>query len=318
MKFRTEIEKQDFPWEIGHGDHVLSLGSCFAERMGARLAGAKIPTTINPLGIAYQPMAISRQLALALSDSAPEARELNGLWHAFELHSSFNHPDEAVFTHEVKKALNSLKTAWHQANVVMLTFGTAWVYRRKDNDEWVCNCHKYPAAFFEKELLSVDGIVEEWKKLFEAFPSKNFLLTVSPVRHTKDSLRLNSLSKSCLRLAAHQLSAALPNVAYFPSYEIMMDDLRDYRFYESDLIHPNEMAEQYIWDFFSKSFFSTKTQQLIHSWGKVQQSLQHRPFQQESDAYQHFLQKLEQQLRDLSTELDVKKELAEVLLKIKK
>jgi hypothetical protein len=286
--------------------------------MGARLAEAKIPTTINPLGIAYHPLAVSRQVELALHDEAPEARERDGLWHAFDLHSRFNQLDEKTFREEVKQGLNAFKMAWEQATVVILTFGTAWAYRRNDNQELVSNCHKYPGSFFTKELLSVEAIVKKWSTLIQQFPAKKFLLTVSPVRHTKDRLPMNSVSKATLRLATHALVESLPNAYYFPSFEIMMDDLRGYRYFGQDLIHPNNMAEEYIWSVFSDSFFSTKTQQLIHKWGKVQSSLQHRPFQQDSLVHQQFLAKLDQQLADLSTEMDVEKELKELRLLQKK
>lgn len=318
MKFRTEIEKQSFSWEIRHQDRLLSLGSCFAERIGGKLVEAKFENEVNPGGIAYHPLAIARQVELALAEEAPEARELNGLWHAFEMHSRFNDPEKGIFEQKVNGGLSILKKGWEQADTILLTWGTAWVYRRNDNKELVSNCHKYPAAFFTKELLTVERIVEAWQRLMKAFPQKQFLLTVSPVRHTKDSIPLNSLSKSILRVASQQLVDMLPNVSYFPSFEIMMDDLRDYRFYESDLIHPNEMATQYIWEKFSESFFSTSTQQLIHKWGKLQSSLQHRPFQTDTVAYQAFLTKLEQQLLDLSTQLDLKEELEKVRLRQKK
>jgi hypothetical protein len=269
---------------------------------------------INPLGIAYHPLAVVRHVKMALEGNTPEVLENQGLWHAFDLHSRFNQGNEEDFRQEVESSLNTFKTAWEKANIIILTFGTAWVYRRNDNQQWVSNCHKYPASFFTKELLSVDIIGEEWKKLIEAFPHKKFLLTVSPILHTKVRLPLNSVSKATLRLATHSLTENLPNAFYFPSFEIVMDDLRGYRYFEEDLIHPNNMAENYIWSVFSKSFFSTKTQQLIHKWGKVQSSLQHRPFQQNSAGHQQFLMKLEQQLLDLSTKLEVEGELKKVRL----
>lgn len=318
MKFRTEIEKQDFSWEIGHQDRILSLGSCFAERIGGRLANAKIPTVVNPLGIVYHPLAMARQVELALAGDMPEAQAYKGLWHAFELHSRFNQMEEDAFKQVVQNGLVEFNAAWEQANIIILTFGTAWVYRRNDNQQLVNNCHKYPASFFTKELLSVDTIVETWQKLMEAFPQKKFLLTVSPIRHTKDRLPLNSVSKSTLRLATHILTERLSNAFYFPSFEIVMDDLRGYRYFEQDLIHPNNMAEDYIWSVFSESFFSTESQQLIHTWGKLQTSLQHRPFQQESAAHHRFLAKLELQLMDLSTKLDLEEELQQVRLSQKK
>jgi len=315
MKFRTEIQIPPSDWHIHHSDRLLALGSCFAARIGKRLADAKFDISINPLGIAYHPLAISQHIHWITENRVPESIERDGIWHAFELHSSFNRLNKADFEENVQTEFANMSHAWVQANNVIVTFGTAWVYRRKDTAALVTNCHKYPAAFFEKELLTAEEIVAAWQHVMESFPQKRFLFTLSPIRHVKDSLSLNAVSKATLRLACHQL-AQLPNGSYFPSYEIVMDDLRDYRFFESDLIHPNEMATDYIWEKFSKSLFSTTTQQLIHKWDKIQQSLAHRPFQPDSAAYQQFLQNLAAKLQDLSTILPVEKELQEVRLRL--
>ncbi|NOS91126.1 MAG: GSCFA domain-containing protein, partial [Cyclobacteriaceae bacterium] len=198
--------------------------------------------------------------------------------------------------------------------VVILTYGTAFVYRRNDNHEIVANCHKMPSALFTKELLSAELILHSANETFDLLrklnPEIRIITTVSPVRHTKDTLQLNSVSKSILRLCAHELQKS--GIDYFPAYEIMMDDLRDYRFYKSDRIHPTEEAESYIIDKFGDQYFDRATKNLLVEWNTIRQALQHKPFQPTSSAHQTFLQKTLERLESIRHTIQVEEEITAI------
>ena len=319
MKFRTEISLAPSAHKVDHQQHVLAIGSCFAERIGHRLGKAKFSATVNPLGIAYHPLALLRHMEIAAGCatlSAPLVRA--ALWHSFDLHSSFSRLNKAEFDANVAAGIASASEGIDQADWLILTWGSAWGYRRKDEGEIVANCHKYPADFFQKELATVEEIVAGYSAFFQQqSPDQRVILTVSPVRHIKDGISQNALSKATLRLACHQLSEAFDQVHYFPAYELLIDDLRDYRFYADDLVHPSLVAEQYIWEGFGKCFFSPDTQKLIRQWTKLQKAFHHRPLQPASDAYRVFLEKLQQDLIGLSGTLNCEGELQEVAERLK-
>lgn len=314
MKFRTEISLKPSAHFIHHQQHVLAMGSCFAERMGARLLHNKFSATINPLGIAYHPMALLHHLRIAQGKAEVAApMERDGLWHSFDLHSSFSNLDKDSFAEAVKNAALASQKGLKQAEWLILTFGSAWGYRRKDTQALVTNCHKYPADFFQKELLPIEELVAGFSAFFQELPPhQQVILTVSPVRHLKDGIPENAVSKATLRLACHQLAEAFEQVQYFPAYEMLVDDLRDYRFYADDLAHPSSAAEAYIWEGFAKSFFSPDTQALITRWQKLQKALKHRPLQPQSSGYQTFLKKLLKDLETIQQAIPCEKEIMEV------
>ena len=300
------------------------MGSCFADRMGVRLKEAKIPTNSNPLGIVYNPISI-HNLLKSLWDNQYELRlrqSPHALWHSFDLHSSFSGFEEREIRKRIKATFADVHIELRKANLLIFTFGTAYVYRRKDTGDIVANCHKYPADFFEKSLLTVEEILAPFQDLFAQFfqhkPQLNIILTVSPIRHLKEGLANNTLSKSILRLACHQLSETFEEIAYFPAFEIMLDDLRDYRFYQDDFIHPTSFAEDYIWAQFVKHYFSDQAKHLLAKWEKIQKSLAHRPLQKHSDAHHQFLLKLLENLKSLNTLLDCQAEIEEVTQRLRK
>ncbi|MEL6589458.1 MAG: GSCFA domain-containing protein [Bacteroidota bacterium] len=319
MRFRTEIPASRSDFLLSYEQQILSLGSCFAERMGQRLIDSKFSALCNPLGICYHPLALSKLLRMGLGlISAPQLSyaEHMGLWHSFDLHGSFRALESGVLRSSIDQQLATLKAHLSKTDVLLLTLGTAWVYQEKESGKMVANCHKYPSARFAKRLLSVDEIVADYERLFADLrahrPDLQIILTLSPVRHERDTLVLNSVSKSVLRLAAHQLSESVAGVDYYPAYELVMDDLRDYRYYAEDLLHPNAQAEQYIWEHFGASYFDDKTQTLLKRWEKLRQGLSHRPFQPEGEAHQKFLQNLLTKLSDLGRELPLEAEIAEI------
>ncbi|GAB4412789.1 MAG: GSCFA domain-containing protein [Bacteroidia bacterium] len=319
MMLRTEWTPSPAQPQLGYADRLLALGSCFAGRMGQRLHDARFRIDVNPLGIAYSPLVLSRQL-LATLGAQPWAEPCydrrQGLWHSFDLHSSFGHSDRDQFDAQVARATATTRAALQEASVLLLTFGTAWTFFRQDSGEPVANCHRYPAAFFTRALGSVTQLTDACLAAFEALwhlrPGAQILLTVSPVRHTRATLEGNALSKATLRLACQQLQEASPQVYYFPAYELMIDDLRDYRFYADDLIHPSTLAETYIWEKFVQAHVSPADRRLLHDWEEVQRDLAHRPRQPGSAAHRRFLEQVLRKLQALAPHLDCTRELEQV------
>lgn len=318
MKFRTEISLPESSRRIDFHHRILGVGSCFAERIGGRLKENRFDSLINPLGIVYNPVSMIRLLLMSLEEKpevpARYAEHLHA-WHSFDLHSNFNRSHEETFTKDSLDALKATGEWLKKADWLILTMGTALVYRQKSDREVVSNCHKYPAEQFTRDLLTPAMISEAFYQLIRKIqavnPSLNILLTVSPVRHTKDGLTMNSTSKATLRLAAHQLTQSFDHVHYFPAYEIMMDDLRDYRYYEDDLIHPTTFAEDYIWEKFTTGFMSDETRKVMGEWAKIRRDLGHRPLNPWSPQYRGFLEKLLDKLEKVK-EFDCSEEINQV------
>ncbi len=323
--FRTPIEDIGSTFQITHTDKLITLGSCFAEEIGSRLLSSKFNIEANPFGTIFNPLSVFELIELSLEPSlAIEAGmiERDGMHYNLKFHSSFRNSSKEGLLEIINKKLEEVKSHLAQAKVLFITFGTAWIYETKAHEMLVANCHKLPQKQFNKRLLNVDEIVSAFFSLKEMIqpinPNLQIVLTVSPVRHTKETLTLNSASKSALRLACHYLADMSEDVHYFPSYEIMMDDLRDYRFYEKDMIHPNEQAIDYIWDVFSKAFFSKSTKQVITEWEKVRQSLNHRPFNPNNKRHQVFLNKTLTRLQSLKGRLNIEEEIKKVQSQLKK
>ncbi|MFT4664562.1 MAG: hypothetical protein ACI9VN_000389 [Patescibacteria group bacterium] len=296
--FRTKLPSLLYPIKINHQRPSLCLGSCFAEHMGKRLSKYQFPTLINPFGILYNPISIADQLHRVLKQDHYEADELfeqQGLWHHFLFHSRFSGRDKSQVLSTMNDQLQQTGLFLARTNQLIITLGTARVFIEKSRQEVVANCHKLPSSRFERKLLSVEECTNALASVFEKVsisnPKINIILTVSPIRHIRDGLLENQQSKSTLLLACAALQKQYDYVHYFPAWEIMMDDLRDYRFYDSDMIHPNETAIDYIWDYFKKGLFSEESIGLLAKLDKLIQASRHRPFQVESNAHQAFLRK---------------------------
>ena len=316
-RFRTELFLSPAPFQWGLANPVLALGSCFAEVMGKQLSAHKLPVRINPFGTIFNPLSIGKLLEASLSNQLPEGGwvERDGWWRHYDFHSRFTAPHREEVEAQISQALLNTHQFLHRTDVLLLTFGTAWVYQLKATGAVVANCHKVPAAHFEHHLLSINQIAEAFESAYRALkasrPTAQVILTVSPVRHTRDTLPLNQVSKATLRLACHHLTERWPDVHYFPSYELMIDDLRDYRFYQPDMIHPNEVAETYIWEKLA-TYLDAPTRAFIAEWADVQKALAHRPFQPDTPAYRQFLEKTLCTLEKLSARADVREEMEEV------
>ncbi len=307
MKFRTEINIPKQESLIDYNSNIVLFGSCFTENIETHFNHFKFNNTSNSHGIIFNPLAIEKAISDSVDNLKYTKNDLNfynDMWFSFNHHTRFSSDKEdkilTKINYEIQKSNISLETASH----IFITLGTARVYRFKETSDLVANCHKVSQKEFNNELLSIAEIVESLrstiKKIRSINPSATFLFTVSPVRHVKDGLAENSLSKAFLLSAIHEIIDN-KRIFYFPSFEIMMDDLRDYRFYKSDLIHPNEIAMEYIWGKFFNSWIDKKVYPIMEEVNGIQKSLQHKPFRIESKKHQEFLKKLKERINILET-----------------
>jgi hypothetical protein len=306
IKLQTKIDIADILKPIRYEHKIMALGSCFAANIGTRLSTLKYNIELNPFGIQYNPSSIANGL-LRLIDASPygltDLFEHQGLWHSFDHHGSFSGREQA----SVLLAMNQRLEATHQhlleTDVLILTLGTAWVFELASSGLVVNNCHKLPADLFKRQRLSVEAAVAALKGALEALwalrPEMQVLLTVSPIRHLKDGAIENQLSKSTLLLAVDTLQQAFSQLSYFPAYELMMDELRDYRFYARDLTHPNDLAVDYIWARFEAACLDKGEATLRNKIEKIMLAIHHRPIHPESPSHKSFLEKLYSEIRVL-------------------
>ena len=279
MKFRTEIEIAPLTARIGYRHRLLAVGSCFAEHIAGRLAAAKFRIAVNPTGVLFNPLSVAGTLHALLERRPVRREELHAdgeLWFHYDFHGSFSADDPDRALASMNAARQAGAEALEAADFVLLTFGTAWVYERDGGV--VANCHRQPAAAFVRRRLTVGEIVAACAPLFDgALAGKQIVLTISPVRHIGDGLPENALSKAILRVAAAELAERCPNVHYFPAYEIVTDDLRDYRFYADDLVHPAPQAIAYVWEQFAAAALDDEAQRLLPEVEAVVAAARHRP-----------------------------------------
>lgn len=320
MFFRTEIELPPNKWAISHQDRLFGIGSCFIEAMGRRLSENKFQIS-TPFATIFNPLSIFRLLRIAAQieevDEKLFIENQEGIAYHYDFHSSWRNRDIASLRAGIAEQLPAITDFLHKSQFVLITFGTAWVYELRDTHRVVANCHKMPATFFDKRLLSVEEIVQDFESLQSIFDTKQIILTVSPVRHLKDTLPLNAVSKSVLRLACHYLQEKYPNIYYFPAFELINDDLRDYRFYADDMLHIGSQGEEYIWNKFLKSCIRADSQEIISKWKKISASLKHQFFNTNTPAYQAFLEKVLKDLQAIATDIDVSEEITKISALIK-
>ncbi len=306
IKLQTTITVQQERDPIDYGSEVLLLGSCFVAHIGGKLDYYKFKTTINPFGIIFHPVAIERLVTRAINEEEFTEKDVfyhNEQWHCFDAHSTLSALKKEEFLCVLNDRLTLLKASIERATHIVLTVGTAWVYRHIASNEIVANCHKVPQKKFLKELLSVEAVTESIDKTVTLLkaenPSVKIITTVSPVRHLKDGFVENTLSKAHLISGVHQVVDPRQAIYYFPSYELMMDELRDYRYYTTDLLHPNTTATQLIWERFTKAWIASETEKTRKEVSSIQNGLRHKPFNPESEAHQIFLKQLAQQIEQL-------------------
>ena len=280
----------------------MLLGSCFAENMGEKFEYFKFQTIVNPFGIIFNPVSLEKLIRRSIEKRKFTENDIffhNDLWHCFEVHSELSNSDKDVFLESLNDLISSTNKKLNDSTHIIITLGTSWVYRlrqaQSDSDGVVANCHKVPQKEFTKELLSIQQIEESIESIISLVHSVNpnckFIFTVSPVRHIKDGFIENTLSKAHLISAIHKIinHHPLPNT-YFPAYEIMMDELRDYRFYGEDMLHPNQTAIDYIWIQFFQNYISESEFGLMNDICSIQKGLNHRPFNPNTKSHQKFLE----------------------------
>ena len=313
MIFRTEIEVAPPGWDIGHCTNIMAVGSCFAGNMAARLARAKFPVSANPFGVMFNPVSVAECLDRLLGGVPYTESDLftdGELWFSFDHHGSLAATTAGEALEKMNAALIQGGQALREAEVVIVTLGTAWVYRREGRV--VANCHKRPEVEFTRSCLSPGEAADALAGVFAKLPAKHIILTVSPVRHIRDGLEGNSLGKATLIVAAHELARRDGRVLYFPSYEMVMDDLRDYRFYSTDMLHPSEQAVTYIWDRFCGALMTPSTRELAREVEKLSAAMAHRPLNPATENYREFRRSMHARcaaIADAHPELDLLAEL---------
>ena len=294
--FRTVLKTQPAPFVIGHSDRLMLVGSCFTEHIGERLAAFKFPNLANPFGIVYNPASIARSLERLFAEnqffSEKDIFENAGLWHSWEHHGRFSKPKKGAMLAGINAAYSEAAASLKKISRLLLTFGTADVFELKNTGQIVANNHKMPAALFQERRLSIAEIAESMVGILQKLKSENadlqIVLTVSPVRHLRGGAVANQRSKATLVLACEEICHQLDFAHYFPAYELLLDDLRDYRFYAADMVHPSDTAVGYIWDFFANMFFSPEPKRLNERIGKITAAARHRPFNPDTAEHRAF------------------------------
>jgi len=295
-QFRTRVDIPESKYSLTHNTKSIFLGSCFADNVGLRLKDYKFPVEHNPFGVLYNPASIRKCLDILLHTRLVTDSDLfyyDNQWLSFDHHSAFSNPDKKECLSNINERIKTASEFLKKSSFLFITYGTAWVYRFKETGRVVANCHKLPASEFERYLLNHHEIVNEfmtiYRELKEFNPQIKIVFTVSPIRHWKDGAEMNQVSKSTLLLAVYELRKTLPEIEYFPAYEILIDELRDYRFYASDMLHLSEVAVEYIWSRFVSAYIEEGSRTVISEIARLKKATGHRPFNINSKSYQSFL-----------------------------
>lgn len=307
MQLQTQVQLQDGGPKIHYGSSLFVLGSCFSEHIGQKLDYFQFRLSQNPFGILFHPFGLESFINRVVAQKFFTKKDIfqhNGLWHSFEAHSKMSHQNADVVLERLNIAIKSSLDFIKESSHVFITLGTAFIYKHIESDAYVANCHKVPQKNFKKELISATRVQESFeaitKMLQRINPDIHLVFTVSPVRHQKEGLVGNNRSKAHLISAIHNLREhKIDCVSYFPSYEILLDELRDYRFFQSDMLHPSPTAVTYIWEKFIESWMNTDTEEVMEKVNKLQRNLKHKAFSPDSEAHQQFLQKVDKQKKDL-------------------
>jgi len=329
--FRTELFIKPSAAKISLSSKIFSIGSCFADVMGNRLAKNKFNVSTNPFGIIFNPVSIQNIFQIIKNkkkynyqnndiDKTIFIERDENFFH-YDFHSQITAPSANELQDLINKKITDAYFFLSNIDFVIITLGTSFVYKHLQTDNYVANCHKMPSNLFKKELLSIEKINFSLNTLIENIKDINsnckIIFTVSPVRHIKDTIELNQVSKSMLRIACNEaVEKNTDVVSYFPSYELMIDDLRDYRFYKEDMIHPNEVAEDYIWNKFAESYFGEDTHIFLKKWNAIEKLLNHKFFKVGNEKYYDFVSNTLSELYSVSEQVDVSKEIEEWEIKL--
>ena len=306
MDFHLSLTPQPLPVRIELRDPILLSGSCFTEHMASRLKHFKFPVLENPNGILFNPVSLSQSLIRAVDGHPYRSDELfceNGLWSSWDFHSRFSDPDPESALESMNRSVAETHAFLGQAKWAMLTLGSAYVYQLDDR-RIVANCHKVPAARFRRRLLSVEETMSALDtlvhRLFRFNPFLRLILTVSPVRHLRDGFVENSRSKAVLIQSVHQMADKFDRIHYFPAYELVIDDLRDYRFYAEDMVHPNYQATGYVWEKFAESSIGGASREAMKEIDRIRAAMSHRPLHPASEQHRQFREKHLRVAKDLA------------------
>lgn len=297
MNFTTKIPIAKSENPINFDSKIISLGSCFADNIGMKFEYFKFQITTNPFGIIFNPVSIENLVSRVVNNQKFTEGDIffhNDLWHCYEVHSELSHTDKPIFLDRLNQILSNFHLQIFKSTHFQITYGTSWVYRNKSTNSIVANCHKVPQSQFDKEILSVETIEKSIQNTIDLVrkvnPNCHFIYTVSPVRHIKDGFTENQRSKAHLITAIQQiLNPKSSFLNYFPSYEIMMDELRDYRFYAEDMLHPSQTAIDYIWSRFFENYISEENHSTMNEISNIQKGLAHRPFNPNTVDHKNFL-----------------------------
>jgi len=310
MQLRTEILLPKERNLIDYDSKLILLGSCFSDNIGEKLGYFKFNNFVNPFGILFHPVAIENFILNSINEKQFNDKDVfchNEIWHSFETHSVLSSSSKNELLASINSAVKQSNKQLQQATHIIITLGTSWVYRYLETDTIVANCHKIPQKKFSKELLTINEIAESLEGSIALIKSLkkdvSIIFTLSPIRHLKNGFVENKLSKARLLSAIHEVTDAKDGIHYFPSYEIMMDELRDYRFYAEDMIHPNTTAIQYIWERFRDTWISDNAVKIMDEVNSIQKDLTHKPFNPGSKQHAEFLDSIEAKIRHLQTTL---------------
>lgn len=304
LSFRTVLKPKPEKNTIDYSSKIVLIGSCFSENIGNKFRYFKFDELTNPYGILFNPIAIETAIKECVVQKKYTKDNLfyhNEQWHSYHHHSDFSGSNASTVLENINTNIQKTHQALQKATHILITLGTTWIYKHIESNKTVANCHKVPQKEFQKKLLSVEEILQSLQNIKKHIqtinPASTIIVTVSPVRHLKDGMLENSLSKAHLLTAIHQVTDL--QTYYFPSNEIVLDDLRDYRFYEKDMVHPNEIAIDYIWNIFKNTWISNKTENLQKEIDVVQKGLLHKPFNPNSAAHKSFKEKLTHKIKKL-------------------
>jgi hypothetical protein len=304
MNFTTKVPIEKYKNPVDYNSRIMSLGSCFAENMAEKFEYFKFQNSVNPFGIIFNPVSIEKLVNRMVNKIEFTEEDIffhNDLWHCYEVHSELSNANKEDFLRNLNSILSQNFNLISNATHIIITYGTSWVYRNKTSNKIVANCHKVPQNQFDKEIISVEVIEKSIANTIDLIqkinPNCNFIFTISPVRHIKDGFVENQRSKAHLITALQSAICDLSSTIYFPSYEIMMDELRDYRFYADDMLHPSQLAIDYIWIKFFENYVSESEFSTMNQVCEIQRALKHRPFNPESESHKKFLDNLEAKIK---------------------
>lgn len=310
MELQTKIDLGCPEFRVDYKTRITLLGSCFVENIGEKLKYFRFKTDINPCGIVYNPVSVANSLKMVMENKHLDKADLlfnKEQWVSLNHHGSFSAPESSICLQKINEQLENSHRHLRETDLLVITWGTSWVYRYRPTGQIVSNCHKFPASDFDRYRLEITDIENLYtgllNQLQEFRPGMRILFTISPIRHWKDGAHGNQLSKAVLMLALEKLLCKFNHVFYFPSYEIVMDELRDYRFYAGDMLHISDQGVDYIWEKFRDLYFTEEAQEVMKRVDKINKILLHRPINPDCEASFRLREKALQELKSLGFQM---------------